>query len=100
MPSMAQHEAIIPVEVFVVQSDANGVFRKTILIAQCSVQNDSVAEVDAMLCHHRLIRLTEMDVSPMFIASSLDGSPFGPRIHCHIHKEFGIREGHSNLSRP
>jgi hypothetical protein len=28
MPSMAQHEATIPVEVFVVQSDANGLFFK------------------------------------------------------------------------
>jgi hypothetical protein len=50
MPSIAQHEAIIPVEVLVVQSDANGVFHKTIHVAQRSVQNDGVAEVDAMPC--------------------------------------------------
>jgi hypothetical protein len=48
--SMAQHEATIPVEVFVVQSDANGLFHKTIHIARCSVQNDGVAEVNAMPC--------------------------------------------------
>jgi hypothetical protein len=50
MPSTAQHEAIIPVEVLVVQSDANGLFQKTIHVAQRSVQNDGVAEVDAMPC--------------------------------------------------
>jgi hypothetical protein len=50
MPSMAQHKATIPVEVLVVQSDANGLFHKTIHIAQRSVQKDDVAEVDAMLC--------------------------------------------------
>jgi hypothetical protein len=37
MPSMAQHETTIPVEVFVVQSDANGLFHNTIHIAQRSV---------------------------------------------------------------
>jgi hypothetical protein len=73
MPSMAQHEAIIPVEVFVVQSDPNGLFHKTIHIARCFVQNDGVTEVDAFLCvdnvlyHSRLIRLIETDVSPMFL---------------------------------
>jgi hypothetical protein len=81
MPSMAQHEATIPVEVFVVQSDANGLFQKTIHIAQPSVQNNGVAEVDSVpcidtvLCHCRLIQLIEADVSPMFLASRLDGSP-------------------------
>jgi hypothetical protein len=44
MPSTAQHEATIPVEVFV-QSDANSLFHKTIHIARCSVRNDGVAEV-------------------------------------------------------
>jgi hypothetical protein len=51
MPSTAQHEATIPVEVLVIQSDANGLFHKTIHVAQCSVQNDGVAEVDAMPCN-------------------------------------------------
>jgi hypothetical protein len=61
MPSMAQLEATISVEVFVVQSDANGLFLKMVHIARCSVQNDGVAEVDAVpcvdtvLCHRRLI---------------------------------------------
>jgi hypothetical protein len=40
---MAQHEATIPVEVLVVQYDANGLFHKTIHIARRSVQNDGVA---------------------------------------------------------
>jgi hypothetical protein len=39
MPSAAQHEATIPVEVFVVQFDANGLFHKTIHTARRSVQN-------------------------------------------------------------
>jgi hypothetical protein len=81
MPSTAQHEATIPIEVLVVQSDANGLFHKTIHTARRSVQNDGVAEVDAMpcvdtvLCHGRLVWLIEMDVSPMFVASRLDVSP-------------------------
>jgi hypothetical protein len=59
---------------FVVQSDANGLFHKTVHIARRSVQNDGVAEVDTMPCvdtvfrHRILIRL-------MFLASSIDGSP-------------------------
>jgi hypothetical protein len=31
--------------------------------------------VDTVLCHHRLVQLIETDVSPMFFASRLDGSP-------------------------
>jgi hypothetical protein len=81
MPSTAQHEATIPVEVFVVHSDANGVFHKTIHMAQRCVQNNSVAEVNAMPCvdtvlrHSRLVPLIETDVSPMLFASRLDESP-------------------------
>jgi hypothetical protein len=48
MPCTAQHVTTIPVEVFVVLSDANGLFHRAIHIARCSVQNDGVAEVDAM----------------------------------------------------
>jgi hypothetical protein len=69
MSSTAQHEATIPVEVFVVQSDANGIFHKTIRIARCSVQNDGVVEVVAMPC------VDTVDVSPMFLAFCLNGSP-------------------------
>jgi hypothetical protein len=43
---MAQHEATIPVDVLVVQSDANCLFHKS-HTARCSVQNLGVAEVDA-----------------------------------------------------
>jgi hypothetical protein len=50
MPSTAQHATTIPVEVFVVQSDANGFFHNTIHTARHSIQNYGVAEVDAMLC--------------------------------------------------
>jgi hypothetical protein len=71
MPSTAQHEVTIPVEVLVVQSDANGLFQKTVYIARLSVQNDGVAEVDTMSCvvfhHRRLVRLIETDVSPVFL---------------------------------
>jgi hypothetical protein len=68
-------------EVLVVQSDANGLFHKTIHIALRFVQNGDVAEVDAMSCVdtvlrlHRLVRLIETDVSPMFLATRLNGSP-------------------------
>jgi hypothetical protein len=99
MPSTAQHEATIPVEVLVVQSDANGLFHKMIHIAQRSVQNSGVAEVDAMPCvdtvlhHRRIVQLIETDVSSMFFASSLDGSLFVPRLPCHIHME----QGHTNV---
>jgi hypothetical protein len=78
---MAQHEATIPVDVSVVQSDTNGLFHKTIHIARFSVQNDGFAEVDTMLCvdtvlrHRRLVRLIETDVPPLFFAFRLDGSP-------------------------
>jgi hypothetical protein len=78
---MAQHEATIPAEVLVVQSDANGIFHKTVHIAQRSVQNHGVAGVDAMpsvdavLRHRRLSRLNGMNVSPVFFVSSLNGSP-------------------------
>jgi hypothetical protein len=47
---MAQHEATIPVQALVVQSDANGLFHKMIHRARRYVQNDGVAEVDAMPC--------------------------------------------------
>jgi hypothetical protein len=56
--------------------------------------------VDTVLRHHRLIRLIEMDVSPMFLALVSTDLPFGPRIPCHIRMEFGTHQGHSNLSRP
>jgi hypothetical protein len=81
MSSTAQQETTIPVEVFVVQSDSNGLFYKMIHIAQHSVQNDFAAEdnavpcVDTVLRYSRLMRLIKMDVSPMSLASCLDGSP-------------------------
>jgi hypothetical protein len=62
MPSTAQREATVSVEVFVVQS---------IHIAQRPVQNDGAAEVDAMPCidtvlrHRKLIRLFETDMCPL-----------------------------------
>jgi hypothetical protein len=56
MPNAAQHETTIPVEFFVVQSDANGPFHKTIHMARRSVQNYGVAEVDAMPCVDTVLR--------------------------------------------
>jgi hypothetical protein len=56
-------------------------------IARCSVQNDGVAEVDVVPCvdtvlrHRRLMWLIEMDVSPMFLASRLNGSPCLAHVH-------------------
>jgi hypothetical protein len=50
MSSTAQHDVTIPVEIFVVQSHANGLFHKMIHIARRFVQNDGVAEADAMPC--------------------------------------------------
>jgi hypothetical protein len=76
---------------------------KMIHVAQRSVQNNGVAEVDAMPCvdtvlhHRRIVRLIETDV---FFASRLNGSPFGPRLPCHIHMEFGKQQGHTNLGHP
>jgi hypothetical protein len=50
MPSTAQHEATISIEVYVIQVDTNGFLHKTVHIAQRPVQNDGAAEVDAMPC--------------------------------------------------
>jgi hypothetical protein len=50
MPSTAQHEATIPVEVLVVYSDTNGFLRKTVHIARRPVQNIGAAEISVMPC--------------------------------------------------
>jgi hypothetical protein len=52
--SAAQHEATVPVEVLVVQSDASGLFHKTVHIARRSALNGGVAEVGNILINYRV----------------------------------------------
>jgi hypothetical protein len=48
MPSTAQHEATVSIEVYVVQADTNVFLHKMVHIARSPVQNDGAAEVDVM----------------------------------------------------
>jgi hypothetical protein len=52
--STSQHEATIPLEVLVVQSDASGLFHKTVHIARRSAINGGVAEVGIIWINYRM----------------------------------------------
>jgi hypothetical protein len=77
---MAQIEAIVPVEIFPVQSYVDGFFYNSVHVSQCSVQDCDVTKVYlvpcvyTVLCHHRLLWLVKAYVPHMLLAPGLNGS--------------------------
>jgi hypothetical protein len=56
MPSTAQYEGTVSIDVYVIQADTNGFLQKTVHKVRHPAQNDGAAEVDAMPCVDTVLR--------------------------------------------